>query len=276
MLTPGQTDDALDQLASRAKSLETAQYTDAKAIAAVQGEATLDLTGDVTIAPSKTFFLYRVIGTDWERFGLYWSGTDAVITTQAGGAGTPRNLYFTSGREFILQAAATKAMFFDAGDVFLFRDIDNALATRMWLDTLTPGWLHIDNILENTGDAGVTIEAVLIKDGFIYPSNQAVRYLYDTGTQTAVSASLLIGANLRVTGTLKMLTPGEPIGRSVDNSYLQVAGGSAGGDTGAIFTLYGKDHATLPGYFEIATPRAHLAAALTRLQITGAADRGCG
>jgi hypothetical protein len=51
-----------------------AVYTDAMAIAAVQGEATLDLTGDVTVAANKTLAVDHVI----EKTGAHGVVIDGV------------------------------------------------------------------------------------------------------------------------------------------------------------------------------------------------------
>ena len=82
------------------------KYTDAEAITAAEGEATLDLTGDVTVAgfmglaeiatpanpvQNKLRLFARANGTDIELVSLSSTGAECVICTLANGA-APANV----------------------------------------------------------------------------------------------------------------------------------------------------------------------------------------
>ncbi|KKK52484.1 hypothetical protein LCGC14_3104460, partial [marine sediment metagenome] len=152
-------------------------YTDAEAIAAVEGEGTLDLTGAVTMASTLVVSgetLVKLNSIDAFRVQTA-AGLDRleVLTTGAQGI----NLWATSStideiRLLIDGDSSAMAVFtFDeiafgpggaAGrDVHLGRSSDNVLQLAAG-DTF-----NVDTIVETTADGGVTIDGVQLKDGFV-------------------------------------------------------------------------------------------------------------
>jgi len=223
-----------------------AKYTNAEAIAAVEGEATLDLTGAVTVVGTvgigTTTPLPKVdIRAAWAaltqraQLGLYT--TDAYAQDR-GGVLSLGGKYLTGAddtTEFAgiggLKENANASDF--AGYLVLYtRPVGGNFTERMRISSVgvitINASLSVDTIAEKTADAGVTIEQVLSKDGNIYPSNQSTRYIYDNGTSIVSSGpfqSLGTLTTILSKGTSVYGLDGNLTGSSVaDNGTLQPFG----------------------------------------------------
>ena len=130
------------------------KYTDAEAISAVEGEATLDLAGDVTIDGAKSLSV-DVINEKDAAAGVTIDGVLLKDSAIPGGA-VPATHSGSAHHTKYTDAEATAAVEAEAtldltGDV----TIDGAKK------------LQVDVIDEKDADAGVTIDGVLLKDSAI-------------------------------------------------------------------------------------------------------------
>jgi len=121
-------------------------YTDADAIAAVEGEATLDLLGGVTVASDKSLSLLTDGSTGGVKFGA-----SSDVHLFRGGA---NQLHLASGDDFHIVSGA---LVFGAGV-----KLSNPSADILRLEA--GDTFEVDTITETTFGAGVTIDGLLIKD----------------------------------------------------------------------------------------------------------------
>lgn len=161
-------------------------YTDAMAILAVEGEATLDLLGSVTIAATK----YLWLKTDTQR--LYFGGGSDVSLAR----GALNRLDLGAGDSFRIDAGQLQF----SGDVTLSRGAANRLDLATGDDfRIVNGELQTNTISETTGGLGVTMEGVKALDSFLEfseiatPANPAANklrvYAKDDGAGTSILAT---------------------------------------------------------------------------------------
>jgi hypothetical protein len=145
-----------------ARSAHHIKYTNAEAITAVEGEATLVLAGDVTIDGAKTLKV-DVIDEKDAAAGVTIDGVLLKDSAIAGGAvpathsGTAHHTKFTSAEA--ITAVEGELTLVLAGDV----TIDGAKT------------LSVDVINEKDAAAGVTIDSVVLKDGLVDGIDVAAR-----------------------------------------------------------------------------------------------------
>jgi len=204
--------------ATHSGSAHHAVYTDAEAIAAVQGEATLDLAGDVAVAAAKTLTVNHinettaVHGVQVEgvliRDREVWAGVEDAGKGSFLACGDATGS--DAGGELILQLAADHDAAMDAYYLRVIEDDleisqDGGPVFKCKLDgsiEITAGPLKVDHLNEYTATHGVDIDGVLCKDDAV--ETDAIRGLRETSGPTALTVGTITDGEYlkRVAGTL--------------------------------------------------------------------------
>jgi len=186
------------------------RYTDAEAVAAVQGEATLDLAGDVTVAAAKTLAVDHII----EKTGAHGVNIDStpvrlhqtvIVGTEGVHGGYLQVLGRGPGENYggILDIdlpddhdAAFEAFTIGAYEDYLYvmggtYDFELKLLANGTFQ-VTTGPLNVDHINEYTtggGGHGVDIDGVLCKDDAV--ETDAIRGLRETSGPTSLTVGTI-------------------------------------------------------------------------------------
>ena len=192
------------------------RYTDAEAIAAVQGEATLDLAGDVTIAAAKSLAV-DTIQEKTGNAGVTIEGLllkDAQLHVGSEGVygdltihGSPTTLH--AGGSIELNLADDYDGTFDDYSIYPWDDdlcvqggngqVDLKLINDGTFKVIR-GPLQVDHINEYTGAHGVDIDGVLCKDDAV--ETDAIRGLRETTGPTSLAMGAVAdGEYLKRVGT---------------------------------------------------------------------------
>ena len=167
------------------------KYTDAEAISAVEGEATLDLTGDVTIAGTKKLQVDVIDEKDADA-GVTIDGVLLKDSAIPGGA-VPATHSGSAHHTKYTDAEATAAVEAEA-TLDLTGDVTIAGTKK----------LQVDVIDEKDADAGVTIDGVLLKDSAIpggaVPATHSGSAHHTKYTDAEATAAVEAEATLDLTG----------------------------------------------------------------------------
>ena len=201
-------------------NLENADIN-ALAVAAVEAEATLDLTGDVTVAAAKTLALDHVIektaahgivldGVQMKDNQVY-SGVDDV----SGGAFYAYGGTAIVGGKVVLYTAADSDAVFEDFSVEVFGDdlrvrhnaADDLLVNADRSVEIVTGPLKVDHINEYAAGHGVDIDGVLCKDDAV--ETDAIRGLRETSGPTSLTVGTITDGEYlkRVGATVVSGTP---------------------------------------------------------------------
>ena len=171
----------------------------AEAIAAVEGEATLDLTGDVTIAAAKSLAV-DTISEKTGAAGVTIDGTklkDGYIYPLSS---QPTSFIQSVGGDLIIQGdTGDYIQFNDGANLWLFVLGGNSILGFSPAATIFYVPFQVDTINEKTADAGVTVDGVTLKDDAI--EVDAVRGLKESGGQALDMGAVADGEYLKRSGT---------------------------------------------------------------------------
>jgi len=191
-------------------TLHHTKYTGGEAILAVQGEATLDLEGDVTIAEGKGFSVGGSAVAD--SINITTSDTDdpylAFITTKADGGSTPHEFRITldqSGGHCHLEVGGQTA---NHDSIFCIKCVTGRTATLQvesdagWgrLNMGTGGSMNLANTVED-GDIRFTVDDGGV-DKYLYLDGATFTLLSSTGLIDLGASNLNVGGNITVDGTV--------------------------------------------------------------------------